>query len=64
MKIASSDVYSNSNYCYQKDLSSGGAGTGGFFAGIVENHVENNHSVESSTTNSHVTQDNGLTFFQ
>ena len=30
----------------------------------VENHVENNHSVESSTTNSHVTQDNGLTFFQ
>lgn len=40
MKIASSDVYSKSNYCYQKDLSSGGAGTGGFFAGIVEKHVE------------------------
>ena len=36
MKIASSDVYSNSNYSYQKDLSIGGAGTGGFFAGIVE----------------------------
>ncbi|SDB04218.1 hypothetical protein [Butyrivibrio sp. INlla16] len=40
MKIANSDVCSNANYSYQKDLKTGGAGTGGFFAGIVEKHVE------------------------
>ena len=41
MKIASSDVYSKANYSYQKELKSSGAGTSGFFAGIVEKHVEN-----------------------
>ena len=40
MKIASSDVYSKANYSYQKELKSSGAGTSGFFAGIVEKHVE------------------------
>ena len=40
MKIANSDVYSGANYSYQKDLKTSGAGTSGFFAGIVEKHVE------------------------
>ena len=40
MKIANSDVYSSANYSYQKDLAATGAGTSGFFAGIVEKHIE------------------------
>ncbi len=40
MKIANSDVYSGANYSYQKDLKTSGSGTSGFFAGIVEKHVE------------------------
>ena len=51
MKIASSDVYTNSNYSYQKDLNSGGAGTGGFFAGIVEKHVEKEKTDYQATGN-------------
>ena len=44
MKIANSDVYSGANYSYQKELASAGAGTSGFFAGIVEKHVEKEKS--------------------
>ncbi len=44
MKIANSDVYSGANYSYQKELATAGAGTGGFFAGIVEKHVEKERS--------------------
>ncbi|SFP74404.1 hypothetical protein SAMN04487928_10769 [Butyrivibrio proteoclasticus] len=51
MKIASSDVYTNSNYSYQKDLNSGGAGTGRFFAGIVEKHVEKEKTDYKATGN-------------
>lgn len=40
MKIANSVVNSGANYSYQKDLATTGAGTGGFFAGFVEKHVE------------------------
>ena len=51
MKIESSDVYTNSNYSYQKDLNSGGAGTGRFFAGIVEKHVEKEKTDYKATGN-------------
>ncbi|SHI04716.1 hypothetical protein SAMN02745229_01399 [Butyrivibrio fibrisolvens DSM 3071] len=44
MKIANSDVYSGANYSYQKELATAGAGTSGFFAGIVEKHVEKEKS--------------------
>ena len=44
MKIANSDVYSSANYSYQKDLAATGAGTSGFFAGIVEKHIEKEKS--------------------
>ena len=44
MKIANSDVYSGANYSYQKDLKTSGAGTSGFFAGIVEKHIEKEKS--------------------
>ena len=44
MKIANSDVYSGANYSYQKDLATTGAGTSGFFAGIVEKHIEKEKS--------------------
>ena len=44
MKIANSDVYSGANYSYQKDLAATGAGTSGFFAGIVEKHIEKEKS--------------------
>ena len=44
MKIANSDVYSSANYSYQKDLAANGAGTSGFFAGIVEKHIEKEKS--------------------
>ena len=44
MKIANSDVYSGANYSYQKELATAGAGTSGFFAAIVEKHVEKEKS--------------------
>ncbi|MCR5769627.1 MAG: hypothetical protein K6G87_00185 [Butyrivibrio sp.] len=44
MKIANSDVFSASSYSYQKELSTGSAGNGGFFAGLVEKQVEKEKS--------------------